>query len=93
MTRGLRFAGWIAASTGDPVAGLRFMVAAEAEQGGWVSSTHPPTPPEGARDCRGGRNPQPGRAGGNQASCDHAPLASVVDEAVAYLRHLFRGTA
>jgi predicted ATPase/DNA-binding SARP family transcriptional activator len=92
MTRGLRFAGWVARSNRDPAAGLRFMVAAEAEHQrmGFVDP-----PDDAARATRetaeavAGLSPEE-RDAIMQAAAD-ATLASVVDEAVDYLRRLALG--
>lgn len=94
MTRGLRFAGWIAQSNDDPSTALRFMVVADAEHRK-IGFVDPPA--DVARAAR-----EMSEAGAalshtegdaiTQAATD-APLASVVDEAVDYLRQVARDSA
>ena len=94
MTRGLRFAGWIAASNGDPGAGLRFMAATDAEHRrmGFVEP-----PADAARAEReiaaAGAALSPEERDTVTQAATNAPLNSVVDEAVAYLRRCVRGAA
>ncbi len=87
MSRGLRFAGWIAQANGHSARALRFLTAAEAEHHR-IHFVDPPADAVRAADtlavASGALSHAEGRAISKLA--ERAPLAEVVDEAVDYLQ-------